>query len=119
MTENPRGFSRSDASLARNLLAPRPTDAVMPTSRSIRDIISARVAAAGRSRARASGDRSRYASSRDTGSTIGVAARKISRIRPLTRLYFAMSGGITTAPGHSSSALNMGMAERGPYRRAM
>ena len=37
-TEKPRGFSRSEASFARNLLCDRPTEAVMPTfSRDARD----------------------------------------------------------------------------------
>ena len=37
----------------------------------------------------------------------------------LTRLYFAMSGAITVACGHSSSAWNMGIAERAPNFLAM
>ena len=48
----------------------------------------------------------------------GVADRKMARIASLTRLYLAMSGGSTTASGHSSSAWNIGMAERTPEMRA-
>ena len=36
MTEKPRGFCSSEASLARNLLADSPIETVMPTSRSMR-----------------------------------------------------------------------------------
>ena len=48
-----------------------------------------------------------------------VAAPKMVRISSLTRLYFAMSGWITVACGHNSSAWNMGMAERAPNVRAI
>ena len=47
MTEKPRGFCSSDASLARNLLQERPMETVMPTSRSTRAAISASASAAG------------------------------------------------------------------------
>ena len=75
--------------------------------------------AAGRSSSRTPSSKSRYASSRETGSITGVAAIKIARISRLTVLYLAMFGAMTTASGQSSRALNIGMAERGPYRRAM
>jgi hypothetical protein len=44
----------------------------------------------------------------------GVAASRIARICRLTRLYFAISGGITTASGQSCNARNIDIAERGP-----
>ena len=47
MAEKPRGFSSSEASLARNLLQASPTDTVMPTSLSIRRAIVASASAAG------------------------------------------------------------------------
>ena len=47
MTEKPRGFCSSEASLARNLLQERPIETVMPTSRSTRAAISASASAAG------------------------------------------------------------------------
>ena len=47
ITEKPRGFSSSEASLARNLLQERPIDTVMPTSLSMRLAISASASAAG------------------------------------------------------------------------
>ncbi|MGY4312349.1 hypothetical protein ACVWW1_001652 [Bradyrhizobium sp. JR3.5] len=59
-------------------------------------------------------ERSRKASSIDSGSTSGVSACMASRTSRPTRTYFAMSGGITVASGQSSSALNIGIAERTP-----
>ena len=47
MTEKPRGFSSSEASLARNLLQERPIDTVMPISLSIRLEMVASASAAG------------------------------------------------------------------------
>ena len=47
-----------------------------------------------------------------------VAAPKMVRMSSLTRLYLAMSGAMTVACGHSSSAWNIGMAERAPNLRA-
>ena len=51
--------------------------------------------------------------------TMGVSASKMARISPLTRLYLPMSGVNTTALGHKSAALNIGIAERTPNLRAM
>ena len=48
-----------------------------------------------------------------------VAAPKMVRISPLTRLYLAMSGAMTVACGHNSSAWNIGMADRAPNCLAM
>ena len=50
---------------------------------------------------------------------ISVAARNIARMSFDTALYFAMSGGNTTACEHASNALNIGIAERTPYLRAI
>ena len=41
------------------------------------------------------------------------------RIASLTRLYLPMSGAITVACGQSSSAWNIGIAERAPNCLAM
>ncbi len=119
MTKKPRGLSVSDAIFARNLVSLRPMETVMPQVFSTSRAMWASVAAAGRRNKVSVPDNSRNASSRDKGSTSGVAASKIARICAATRLYFAISGLITTACGHSSSALNIGIAERGPYLRAM
>ena len=59
MTEKPAGFCSSDASLARNLLGARPTETVIPTSRSTRWAISARAWAAFSARSRTGSLRSR------------------------------------------------------------
>ena len=59
-------------------------------------------------------DRSRNASSIESGSTSGVSACMAWRTSRPTRTYFAMSGPITVACGHSASALNIGIAERTP-----
>ena len=47
MTVNPSGFSRSEASLARNLLSLRPTEAVIPASRLISSCSRASITAGG------------------------------------------------------------------------
>ncbi len=54
----------------------------------------------------------------ESGSTAGVSASISARTSRPTRAYFAMSGGITTACGQASSALNIGIAERTPKVRA-
>jgi hypothetical protein len=59
-------------------------------------------------------ERSRNASSIDSGSTSGVKARIICRTSRPTRAYFSMLGRTTRACGHSRSASNIGMAERTP-----
>ncbi len=63
--------------------------------------------------------RSRNASSMESGSTSGVSACIMVRTWRPTRTYFSMSGLMTTASGQASSALNIGMAERTPWMRAM
>ena len=47
MTEKPRGFCSSEASLARNLLQERPIETVMPISPSMRLAMVASASAAG------------------------------------------------------------------------
>ncbi len=119
ITEKPRGLSRSDAILARNLLGARPIDTVMPTSRSISPWTRARTKAAGPPCRRSQPLRSSQASSSDRGCTSGVRALSLSMIRRLSVRYLVKSGLITVASGHSFSALNIGMAERTPEMRAM
>ena len=67
----PRGLSRSEAILARNLLCERPTEAVMPSSRSMRAWRRARRIAGGARCSRSVPVRSRKASSSESGSTGG------------------------------------------------
>jgi hypothetical protein len=55
----------------------------------------------------------------ESGSTSGVRSRISARMRRDSVAYFAMSGLMMTASGQSLVALNMGMAERTPERRAM
>ena len=57
--------------------------------------------------------RSRNASSIEIGSTSGVSVSMACAPRG-RRGYFSMSGLITAACGQSSSAWNIGMAERTP-----
>ena len=71
---SPRGLSRSEAILARNLLWERPTEAVMPSSASIRDCRRARRTTGGAWCRRSVPVRSRKASSRERGSTAGVSS---------------------------------------------
>ena len=56
-------------------------------------------------------ERSRNASSIDSGSTSGVSASIIWRTSRPTRAYFSMFGRTTRACGQSRSASNIGMAE--------
>ncbi len=63
-------------------------------------------------------ERSRNASSIDSGSTSGVSACIARRTSRPTRTYFAMSGFTTTSSGQSACALNIGIAERTPNVRA-
>ena len=63
--------------------------------------------------------RSRKASSIEIGSTSGVSSSIRARTSRPTVPYFSMSGGMTTASGQAFSALNIGMAERTPWMRAM
>ena len=50
----------------------------------------------------------------DRGCTSGVVSSISARTCRPTALYFSMFGLMTTALGHSFSALNIGMAERQP-----
>jgi hypothetical protein len=101
ITEKPRGLSRSEAILARNLLAARPTETVMPTSRSISACSRASTRAGGPPCSRSEPDRSSQASSSDSGWTRGVSASSLAMIRALSARYLAKSGLMTTASGHS------------------
>ena len=114
ITAKPRGLSRSEAILARNLLPDRPTETVMPISRSISPGEAGQRPGRAAPCSRSVPDRSRKASSIDSGSTSGVSSSIIARTSRPTATYFAMSGVITTASGQSLSALNIGMAERTP-----
>jgi hypothetical protein len=58
--------------------------------------------------------RSMNASSIESGSTCGVSSSISRRTSRPTFTYFSMSGGTTTACGHSLRAVNIGMAERTP-----
>jgi hypothetical protein len=64
-------------------------------------------------------DRSRNASSIDSGSTNGVSARIASRTWRPTVTYFCMFGLMMVACGHKRRASNIGIAERTPKVRAM
>jgi hypothetical protein len=117
ITEKPRGLSRSEATLARNLLCDSPTEPVMPSSVSIRR-------AGGRASRRAGAVqapvpvRSRNASSSDSGSMRGqVLHHRADLPRDLGVAVHARR--TTTASGQSFSAWNIGMAERTPLMRAM
>ena len=84
ITENPRGLSRSDAILAKNLLWLSPTDPDSPSSTSIRRIMRAISTAGGAPCSRAVPVRSMNASSSDRGSIAGVNSSIIARIWRLT-----------------------------------
>lgn len=80
-TTRPSGFSRSDATFARNLFGATPTEAVSRSASTMR-LLSPAAIAAPASRSRAMPVRSRNASSIEIGSTAGVASSRIARIRP-------------------------------------
>ena len=80
ITEKPRGLSKSDATLARNLLCDRPIDPVSPSSSCIRLVSRASITAGGAPCSRWVPDRSMNASSSDSGSTTGVSSSIIARI---------------------------------------
>ena len=61
---------------------------------------------------------SRYASSRDSGSTSGVTSRKIEKTAFDAARYFEKSGRTMTSDGHSRTARAMDIAERTPNARA-
>ena len=91
---------------------------MMPISRSMRPASRAQVTA-GLAPCRASvPDRSRNASSIDSGSTSGVTDSINSLTWRPVSVYFFISGRITVASGQAASALNIGIAERTPYIRA-
>ena len=119
MTENPRGLSRSEASLASSLLWLSPIDTVTPSSRSTRRANPASSSAALAPADSAAAARSRYASSIDTGCTRSQSSSIAARTSAPAARYFAMSGASTTASGQAASALNIGMAEPTPDSRAM
>jgi len=118
MIEKPRGFSSSEASFARNLLCDSPTDTVMPISSSTRFAKRTSVVAGLAWCRRSVPERSRKASSIDTGSTSGVSSSIRARTSRPTRRYLSMSGRTTTASGQAFRALNIGIAERTPNVRA-
>ncbi len=113
-TAKPRGLSMSEAILARNLLADRPIDTVMPWSRSTRAAKRASTRAALMPCSRCVPVRSRKASSIDSGSTSGVSSNIAVRTARPTSTYLAMFGLMTTRFGQRLSASNIGMAERMP-----
>ena len=119
ITENPRGLLRSEAILARNLLWESPMETLTRSCASISFDRRARIRAGGALCRRCVPERSRKASSIDSGSTSGVTARMRSRIERPTSAYLPMSGRMIVASGQSASALNIGMAERTPLMRAL
>ena len=114
-TENPRGLPRSAASLASSRLRARPMETVMPSSASTRRAKRSSTTAGGAPCNASVPERSSTASSMESGCTSGVRASIIARTWRETAAYFAISGRITTACGHSLRALNIGMAARTPY----
>ena len=114
----PRGLSRSDAILARNLLAASPIDTVMPSSRSTCSEKRASDLAGGMPCSRSVPERSMKASSIDTGSTSGVSSRMRARTPLPTSAYLSMRGRTIVACGQSRLASNIGIAERTPKVRA-
>ncbi|MGY4469219.1 hypothetical protein ACVWWK_004928 [Bradyrhizobium sp. LB9.1b] len=100
--------------MARNLLQERPTETLMPMSRSMLRANCASTFAGIMPCTRSVPERSRKASSIESGSTSGVSACMAWRTSRPTRTYLAMSGPITVACGQASNALYIGMAERTP-----
>ena len=117
--EKPRGLSRSEASLARNLLWLRPIETEMPISESIRLTKRTRLCAGGPPCRRSVPRKSIKASSIDSGSTSGVRSFIICRTSRPTRPYFSISGGMMMASGQAALALNIGIAECTPWMRAI
>jgi hypothetical protein len=96
------------------LFAERPIETVMPIDVSTRRANLARLCAGDRPCSRSVPDRSRNASSIESGSTSGVSSSiSIRTSRPM-RTYFSISGGMTIAEGQSVSALNIGIADFTP-----
>ena len=88
----PSGFRRSEATLATNLFAASPAEAVRPVSARIRVLIR-RTASSGGPKSACVPDRSTNASSTETGSTSGEKPPRIAMISPDTRWYLSMSTG--------------------------
>ncbi len=117
MTVRPSGFSKSEASFARNLLGATPTDATNPVAAKIASFSCLATTSAG-PMSRSVPVMSRNASSTLSGCTNGEKssstaniARDFSRIRcPGTFTH--------TACGHRRSASAIGIAERQPNSRA-
>ena len=80
ITEKPRGLSRSEATLARNLLWDRPIEPVTPSSAFIRRVSRASITAGGAPCRRWVPERSMNASSSDSGWIAGVSSSIIVRI---------------------------------------
>src|SRR5215469_18438161 len=117
MTKSPSGFLQSEAILARNLFGATPADAVKFSSTRIWSrIVRATCVAVGKPILFS--ETSRYASSRDRGSTRSVWRLKISCAWRETARYRGKSGGRKTALGQRRSARTAGMAERTPNFRA-
>ena len=116
-TTRPSGFSRSEATFARNLFGARPAEAVRRVSSRMRTLIR-RTAASGLPKSRSVPVRSTNASSTETGSTRGEKPARIAMIWSETSRYFAMSTGRNAACGHRRAARPIGMADRTPKTRA-
>ncbi len=116
-TSIPSGFAAELASFATNLVAPTPTEHVIPCSSAIRSR-SIRAMPVGVPRRRRAPATSRNASSRLRGSTNGVIERKISMTPRDTSAYMPWVGCSTTACGHSRLARPMGMAAWTPLTLA-
>src|SRR4029453_14509322 len=116
-TTRPSGFSRSEATFARNLLGATPTDAVRATSTRMRVLMSRAMVGPSPRSARLAVT-SRNASSMDTGSSSGVHSASRAMIWRDTAAYLSMSTGRYTASRHRRYARLIGMAEWMPKRRA-
>ena len=91
-TTMPSGFSSSEATLAMNLLAASPAEAVSPVSVRMRALMR-RTASGGGPHSVCVPVRSTNASSTDTGSTSGEKSARIAMISDETRAYLSMSTG--------------------------
>src|SRR5260370_41244517 len=109
-TAKPRGLSRSEAILARNLLDESPIDTVMPSARSTSPAKPASALAGDIPCNRAVPDRSMNPSSIDTASTSRLSLNMSSRTSRPTRAYLSMFGRTTVACGHNRPASNIGIA---------
>ncbi len=116
-TTRPSGLRRSEATLAMNLLAASPAEAVSPVSPRMRRLISRTASGAGPN-SDAVPVRSTNASSTETGSTRGEKSPRMAMICREARTYLSMSTGRKTPSGHSRAAFEMGIAELTPNTRA-